>query len=435
MADCVIIADDLTGANATGALLQKINYTAYTVMNMERLQLTNESGCDCILYPTDSRGISAKMAYNRVYNVSKLLQSEQIKIYAKRIDSTLRGNLGSETDAFLDSFDGEQRIAMVAPCFPDSGRVVCGGYMLVNGIPLHKTSAAIDPKTPVKTSKVEDVYKSQSKYRVATIDMEDLRLGIDHVTEQILKLQKEGNRIIIFDCVSQEDLDEIADAVIKSGVPNIIVDPGPFTMTMARKCIVPHNTMASAKILAVVGSVNPVTKAQVEELLLSQNIHNVFAKTERFLQGEEARQEEIKRITDEVLKDCTDREICSVVGDGIYPENRIDFKKYTDKTGLNSDELCKIINKSFAEITQSIIDAKPEFRGIYSSGGDVTVAICQQFQASGIRLLGEVLPLAAYGAILGGKYDGIRVVTKGGMVGENSAMRDCVIYLKEKMYM
>ena len=59
MADCVIIADDLTGANATGALLQKINYTAYTVMNMERLQLTNESGCDCILYPTDSRGISA----------------------------------------------------------------------------------------------------------------------------------------------------------------------------------------------------------------------------------------------------------------------------------------------------------------------------------------------------------------------------------------
>ena len=435
MADCVIIADDLTGANATGALLQKINYTAYTVMNTERLQLSNVSECDCILYPTDSRGISKELAYNRVYNVSKLLQTSQIKIYAKRIDSTLRGNLGSETDAFLDSFEGEERIAIVAPCFPDSGRIVCGGYMLVNGIPLHKTSAAIDPKTPVTTSKVEDIYRSQSKYPVASLDMEDLRLGVEHITEKIIKLRKEGVRIIIFDCVSQEDLDEIADAVIKSEVPNIIVDPGPFTMTMARKCVTPHNVMATAKILAIVGSVNPVTKMQVEELLLSQNIHNVFAQTEKFLQGEETRQKEIHRIVDEILEGCEEDEICSVVGDGIYPENRIDFSKYSSSTGMNSDELCKVINKSFAEIAQSVIDARPEFKGIYSSGGDVTVAICQQFQASGIRLLGEVLPLAAYGSILGGNYDGIKVVTKGGMVGENSAMRNCVTYLKEKMHM
>lgn len=435
MADCVIIADDLTGANATGALLQKINYTAYTVMNAERLELSNQSDCDCILYPTDSRGIKPEMAYNRVYNVSKLLQSEQIKIYAKRIDSTLRGNLGSETDAFLDSFEDENRIAMVAPCFPDSGRIVCGGYMLVNGIPLHKSSAAIDPKTPVKTSKVEDIYKSQSKYSVATLDMEDLRLGIDHLVGKILEFQKEGVRTIIFDCVSQEDLDEIADAVIKSEVPNIIVDPGPFTMTMARKCITPHNVAAAAKILAVVGSVNPVTKMQVEELLLSQNIHNVFVKTERFLQGEESRKAEIQRVVSAVLDGCEDSEIGSVVGDGIYPENRIDFSRYTQQTGMDSDELCKVINQSLAEITQTVIDTKPEFKGIYSSGGDVTVAICQQFKASGIRLLGEVLPLAAYGSILGGTYDGVKVVTKGGMVGENCAMRDCVTYLKEKLYM
>ncbi|CBK75828.1 Uncharacterized protein conserved in bacteria [Butyrivibrio fibrisolvens 16/4] len=433
MADCVIIADDLTGANATGALLQKINYTAYTVMNAERLELSNQQDCDCIIYPTDSRGVSAEMAYNRVYNVSKLLQSEDIKIYSKRIDSTLRGNLGSETDAFLDSFENEKRIAMVAPCFPESGRIVLGGYMLVNGVPLHKTAAAIDPKTPVNTSKVLDVYKSQSKYPIATVDMEDLMLGQEHLVK-MLSFQQEGIRTILFDCVSQEDLDEIADAVIKSRIKCIVVDPGPFTMTMARKCITPHSDVATAKILAVVGSVNPVTKTQVENLLLSQNVHNIFVSTENFLKGEESRKAEINRIVNEVFDGCQDSEITSVVGNGIYPENRIDFSKYTNKTGLDSDELCKIINKSFAEITQAVIDAKPEFKGIYSSGGDITVAICQRFQASGIRLLGEVLPLAAYGSILGGNYDGLKVVTKGGMVGESDAMRECVTYLKEKLY-
>lgn len=34
MPQCVVIADDLTGANATGVLLKKMNYKAYTVMNI-----------------------------------------------------------------------------------------------------------------------------------------------------------------------------------------------------------------------------------------------------------------------------------------------------------------------------------------------------------------------------------------------------------------
>lgn len=119
MPQCVVIADDLTGANATGVLLKKMNYKAYTVMNTERIELSTLSDCDCVLYPTDSRGVDAKIAYNRVYNVCNLLKDDDVKVYANRIDSTLRGNLGSETDAMLDSL-GEDYIAIVAPCFPAS---------------------------------------------------------------------------------------------------------------------------------------------------------------------------------------------------------------------------------------------------------------------------------------------------------------------------
>lgn len=60
MPQCVVIADDLTGANATGVLLKKMNYKAYTVMNTERIELSTLSDCDCVLYPTDSRGVDAK---------------------------------------------------------------------------------------------------------------------------------------------------------------------------------------------------------------------------------------------------------------------------------------------------------------------------------------------------------------------------------------
>ena len=64
MPQCVVIADDLTGSNATGVLLKKMNYKAYTVMNAERIELSTLADCDCVLYPTDSRGVDAQIAYN-----------------------------------------------------------------------------------------------------------------------------------------------------------------------------------------------------------------------------------------------------------------------------------------------------------------------------------------------------------------------------------
>lgn len=173
MPQCVVIADDLTGGNATGVLLKKMNYQAYTVMNTESMDLQALEDCDCVIYPTDSRGVAPEVAYERVYNICSLLKDDAVKVYSNRIDSTLRGNLGSETDAMLDCL-GEDYIAIVAPCFPASGRIVVGGYMLVNGLPLHKTDIAIDLKTPVKVSEPAVLFQEQSKYKTASILMKDL---------------------------------------------------------------------------------------------------------------------------------------------------------------------------------------------------------------------------------------------------------------------
>ena len=131
MPQCVVIADDLTGGNATGVLLKKMNYQAYTVMNTESMDLQALEDCDCVIYPTDSRGVAPEVAYERVYNICSLLKDDAVKVYSNRIDSTLQGNLGSETDAMLDCL-GEDYIAIVAPCFPASGRIVVGGMPLTN---------------------------------------------------------------------------------------------------------------------------------------------------------------------------------------------------------------------------------------------------------------------------------------------------------------
>lgn len=433
MPQCIVIADDLTGGNATGVLLKQLNYNTYTVMNMERLELKNLPDCNCIIYPTDSRAVDREVAYNRVYNVTSLLKSSEVAVYSKRIDSTLRGNLGSETDAVLDAL-GEDYIAMVVPCFPASGRVLVGGYMLVNGMLLHKTEVALDPKTPVHTSKAKPLFKQQSKYPVGSVYFEDYMEGKEYVKDKINTLVKEGIRTIIFDCVSQEDMDFIGDAIIESKVKFVCVDPGVFTATMARKLITPASAVNKSKILAVVGSVNPVTRGQMEQLWLTQPVYNSFLNTKELLKGETEREAEISRVVKDILEHCRDFDVCSVTGDGIFPENRIDFNYFKELYHCSTDDVSNRINSGFSEITHRILKANDDFKGLYTSGGDITIAVCKEFNTAGLRLMDEVIPLAAYGQFIQGEFDGIHIITKGGMVGSKDGINQCITYLKNKLY-
>jgi len=435
MPQCVVIADDLTGANGTGVLLKKMDYKTYTVLNTDCIEDADLSNIDCVISSTDSRAISKKMAYNKVYEAVNFFKNDKVKVYAKRIDSTLRGNIGSETDAMLDAL-GEKYIAIAAPCFPASGRTVIGGYMLVNGLPLHKTEVAIDPKTPVKISDVADIFRQQSKYKVASIQMNDMMNGRHHLAQKINELVKENSRIIVIDCITQEDLDLIADAVITSRRKIITVDSGVLTATIARKIIVPEDKKEKKKILAVIGSVNSVTKNQMEELWLTQRtVYNIFVNTEKLLSSEEDRCLEIARVVEEVLEESKFFDVLTVTTDGIYQKNRIDFSEM--ESGVESDitGMTDVINTSFAEITYKIFSENKCFKGLYSSGGDITVAICRLFKASGLCLLDEVLPLAAYGKFKKGEFDGVDIVTKGGMVGEKDAANKCITYLREKLFM
>ena len=433
MPQCVVIADDLTGANATGVLISKLNYVSYTVMNTERLELSKLSESDCVLYPTDSRSIDPQIAYNRVYNVAKLLMNDKVKVYSKRIDSTLRGNLGSETDALLDALDNKA-VAIVVPCFPEAKRILVGGYLLVNTVPLHRTEAAVDPKNPVNTSLASVLYREQSKYPVASLYINDLMLGKEYLVNKILEYREAGIRTIIFDSISHEDMELIADSVIDSGVPFISVDPGSFTATITRKLVVPRSLKSKYKILATVGSVNPVAKKQIDELFLAQKVFNVFVNTRKLLEDVGDRSKEIDRVVKEILEQCDEYEICTVIGDGIMPENRIDFTPYAKRYQCTSDEVSNRINSALAEITYQILTRNKAFQGIYTSGGDVTVAVSKRFSTSGIKLLDEVVPLAAYGEFIAGEFDGLKIITKGGMAGDQNAMITCMRYLKEKLY-
>lgn len=431
MAACIVIADDLTGANATGVLLTKLQYRATTVMQPDHCGPELLYKYDCLLYPTDSRGVDAAEAYRRVFTAAQTFKNDDVLLYGKRIDSTLRGNLGSETDAMLDSL-GEDYIAVAVPCFPSSGRIVVGNCLLVNGVPVHLTDIAGDPKCPVRISEVDTLFRQQSRYTVASLRLKDMIDGYNALAQKIRSLNRRGVRIFTMDCISQEDLDLIADACIASGKKIVAVDPGPFTAALMRRMLSPRRESREKQILLVIGSVNPSTTAQLEEFWRTQKSVNAFVKT-RLLLEKDSCEQEIQRVVSAVLQTANHNIVSSVVGDGVYPENRIDFLPYMEKDHCTLEEVTGRINRAFAEITLRILRAEPSFGGLYASGGDVTQAICAASGAAGLDLRDEVLPLAAYGRFTGGELDGIDFVTKGGSQGDKQALIRCVDYLQEKM--
>ena len=150
-----IIADDLTGANATAALLSTQGFTTLTCLDNPEYA----EDYDVVSFSTDSRSVSYQEAYARVSRYLEIINPE-ITTISKRIDSTLRGNLGAEVDAVIDRFP--QLMAIVVPVYPSSGRICVGGSLLVDGIPLQNTAMRNDPKNPMTESSVMELFRKQT---------------------------------------------------------------------------------------------------------------------------------------------------------------------------------------------------------------------------------------------------------------------------------
>ena len=77
-----------------------------------------------------------------------------------------------------------------------------------------------------------------------------------------------------------------------------------------------------------------------------------------------------------------------------------------------------------------ILKETQKFEGVYSSGGDITIALLEKLKAIGVEIREEVIPLAAYGRIIGGDFPNLKLVSKGGMVGDEKTIKLCLHKIK-----
>ena len=116
MTKIVIIADDMTGALDSGVKLaaQGISSAAIIDRGFDIASLD----ATALIINTESRHVSAEEAYKRVFDAAKKAYLSGADIIYKKLDSTLRGNIGAELQAASDAC--EKRHIVLAPALPQS---------------------------------------------------------------------------------------------------------------------------------------------------------------------------------------------------------------------------------------------------------------------------------------------------------------------------
>ncbi|AEE95263.1 four-carbon acid sugar kinase family protein [Mahella australiensis] len=416
MAKIAVIADDLTGANATGILLKGKGFTAATVMDTEALD-GYAPRYDVLSATTNSRSMSAERAYKSVKCLIEQFKAiEGIKLFCKRIDTTLRGNIGAEIDAALDAL-GHRYTAVVVPAYPLSGRVCAGGYVLVDNMPLQQTDVASDPKTPVSSSKVADIISKQSRRMVVNIGLDQVMAGQECLCDAINNIGAGG--IVVIDATMQNHIDVIANACCQSVLPIMPVDPGPFSAAMAAALCKEEGK--ATHMLLIVGSVSELTRRQVDTA--SRNLAIPWIAIDVPLLLSPNRDAEMQRVFVEVGRAFRRHPIVGIA----TAMQAAQIVRVEDMQAASA-----VINKALADITLSLLnDDRLSIKALYTSGGDVTAAICAAVGADSIELKGEALPLATYGRLIGGEFAGLPLITKGGLVGGDDAIIKCIEYLRK----
>ena len=418
----IVIADDLTGSNATCSLFKKIGLRAASIL---KLQGDINYDVDVISYSTASRGLDKEEAYKKVSEAIKILKNKDVLVYNKRIDSTLRGNIGTEINAMLDNLE-DDRIAVVIPSYPDSGRIVVNKTMLVNGVLLENSDAGKDPKTPIKTSCVESLIQKGIKYSSTYFTLSDIEQPIEEIVKKIQEAIKKS-RVLIFDAVNNEDIIKISKAIIHSDINIITVDPGPFTLYYSKE--LQKKNHLEKKILMVIGSVTATTKKQIEYILQEEDIFLVKMKVEDFFEKETCLKE-IERVISFIKKGIVSYDLFLVTTSPIGDEKKADLQKLAKNLNTTVEEISKIIANTLTETVVKILKETEKFEGVYSSGGDITIALLEKLKAIGVEIREEVIPLAAYGRIIGGDFPNLKLVSKGGMVGDEKTIKLCLHKIK-----
>ena len=459
MRSVLVVADDLTGANATAALFARLGLRTRTLAAGSAPPGTDPpetapppsgtgsstpgtgtgappSGTpiDVTVVTTGSRRLPAKTAADRVRGVLAALGDDDPPLLVKRVDTTLRGPIGAELAAMLAHRRARcaGRVAALAvPAYPAAGRTTVGGIHLLDGTPLARSPAGRDPANPVRSSRAAELLVAGTTLTAAELHLDTLDRD-DDALANALATALDSADVTVADASTDADLDRLAAAAaaVRPRLGDIVaVDSGPFA---AAYCGALGITARAARspVLVVVGTPAETTRVQVEAATrgTGARIH---------LAGPELSADQLAALAIEAIDGRAPVTGWQVPASGGRARRAPADDARADRAGTDHARTDRAwadrawaerVPAWLAEATRQVLAARP-VAGLLASGGEVAAAVLDALEAHGLDIVTEVQPLVVAGRIIGGPWDRLPVVTKGGLVGDTNAITASVGHL------
>ncbi|MFB9349947.1 four-carbon acid sugar kinase family protein, partial [Streptomyces heliomycini] len=223
----IALADDLSGAAEAAALLR---LPARLVLHADDLGLSGEVG-EAVVVDLDSRYLDdgaaadavrtvlravgrqspaarADVTASRAFRAVNSPESYGSPLWFKKCDSLLRGPVGAEATAFAEGAE----LLVIATALPAARRVVRGGVVLLDGVPLHASPAWRAEERAAPRS----VAEALAPLPTADVPLEAVRQGPIALAGRFRELAARG-RHPVCDAETDTDLTVIAGAAALLG--------------------------------------------------------------------------------------------------------------------------------------------------------------------------------------------------------------------------
>jgi uncharacterized protein YgbK (DUF1537 family) len=408
MPELGIIADDLTGAMDTANEVAARGYETIVVS----VPNASPSVATVVAINTDSRYATPADAADAVWSGVDAVGAATVY---KKIDSTLRGNIGPEVAAALRATAAD--LAVVAPAFPATGRRTWGGVHWVNETPVAETEFAADRNGP-PSSTVTDLFTAQG-YPVERVDGADVAESADRVAARFSGAVRRHDQppILVCDARTTSHLETIAAA--GAGFDALFVGSGGLASHLRLDIpadsppVVPEPGPGAP--LAVVGSVSETTLEQLDRVPDRQLFH---LDPHSVLDGD----------TDEAaaVADRLDRDLPTVLTAASERSTVDETLAAGRDRGLSDGEVRDRVATGLATVAADACRITPP-SGLFYTGGDVAVAGLHALDATTVSLSGATVDAGIpIGHLADGDVADILLITKAGGFGTETTIVNCL---------
>ncbi len=418
--DMLVIADDFTGANDAGVGLSRYGARVNVLFGGKPLGIDPQ--IDAWVVSTDSRGLPPEQAAARVVHVMEQWRALTPGgwIY-KKIDSTLRGNLGAEIEAAL--LTSGAPLAIIAAATPSMGRFISHGDCYVHGVELIHTEFASDPLTPINTSSIVRRIKAQSLLPLSLVDVATVR-G-DGLTGKLMDLAQQGCRLVVLDSERTEDLQHIVAALPRLPFRPLLVGSAGLIDALAQNQLFqPINPL-----LAIVGSMSEMAQRQIAHALTHPRITLVDIDVPRIFAPDQT--SAITLWTEQITGALRAGRHCVVrTCQDALQRQRVENFCLQHAIGRQrlGEEICRVLGL----LARRVI-AQQSVGGLYLTGGDVAIAVAEALGATGFQLRGQIAACVPYGRLLNSAAGTMPVMTKAGGFGSETTLSEVIRFIEEML--